>query len=111
MKHHIITAFVFTGVFISCNTTDKTKTEIEEPAATEIIKESTIEDINKNLKPIDTDAALIATALMAAPEESRENCKVIGYNMAGEFVTLREGDNQFIVLADNPNKEGFSAAC
>ncbi len=60
---------------------------------------------------IETDEALIATALMAAPEESREDGKVIGYNMAGEFVTLKEGTNQFICLADDPKKEGFSAAC
>lgn len=60
---------------------------------------------------IDSEEALIATALMAAPAESREDCKVIGYNMEGEFVTLKEGSNQFICLADDPNKEGFSAAC
>lgn len=60
---------------------------------------------------IDTDEALVATALMAAPEESREGCKVIGYNMQGDFVTLKEGDNEFICLADNPNQDGFSAAC
>ncbi|HSM64226.1 MAG TPA: hypothetical protein VK833_09845, partial [Gillisia sp.] len=29
----------------------------------------------------------------------------------GEFVTLREGDNQFIVLADNPKQDEFNAAC
>ena len=66
---------------------------------------------NKQLKAIDTDEALIATALMAAPEESRSRCKVIGYNMAGEFVTMRDGDNEFIVLADNPKQDGFNAAC
>jgi hypothetical protein len=103
----IITAFVFTGILISCNSSNKTKTSIQESSATE----STSNDINKQLKTIDTDEALIATALMAAPEESRSECKVIGYNMAGEFVTLREGDNEFIVLADNPNKDGFNAAC
>jgi len=48
---------------------------------------------------------------MAAPKESREGSKVIGYNMAGEFVTLKEGDNEFICLADDPNRDGFSAAC
>ena len=48
---------------------------------------------------------------MAAPKESRSGCKVIGYNMAGEFVTLRDGDNEFIVLADNPTQDGFNAAC
>jgi len=31
--------------------------------------------------------------------------------MAGEFVTLKEGDNEFIILADNPKKDGFNAAC
>lgn len=60
---------------------------------------------------INSDEALVATALMAAPAESRAGCKVIGYNMAGEFVTLKEGSNQFICLADNPNEEGFRAAC
>jgi len=107
----IITAFVFTGILISCNSSDKTKTAIQESSTTETVTESTSNDSNKQLKPIDTDEALIATALMAAPEESRSECKVIGYNMAGEFVTMREGDNEFIVLADNPNQDGFNAAC
>lgn len=103
----IITAFVFIGILTSCNSSDKTKTTATKTSVTE----KTSNDINKQLKPIDTDEALIATALMAAPEESRSKSKVIGYNMAGEFVTLREGNNEFIVLADDPNKDGFSAAC
>jgi hypothetical protein len=106
----IITAIVFSGILISCNSSDKTKTATKESSETETVKES-ISGIEKQLKAIDTDEALIATALMAAPEESRAACKVIGYNMAGEFVTLKEGDNQFIVLADNPKQAGFSAAC
>jgi hypothetical protein len=108
---HIITAFVFTGILISCNSSDKTKTVIQESSKTETVTENTSNKINKQLKPIDTDAAIITTALMAAPEESRSGCKVIGYNMAGEFVTMKEGNNEFIVLADNPNQDGFSAAC
>lgn len=104
---HIITAIAFTGFLISCNSSDKTKSASQEPSATEI----TSNHKKTQLKLIDTDEALIATALMAAPAESRSRCKVIGYNMAGEFVTLREGDNQFIVLADNPNQDGFNAAC
>lgn len=103
---HIIIVFIFAGILISCNSSDKTKV-----SATETVAKSKSNQINKQLKAIDTDEALIATALMAAPEESRAKCKVIGYNMAGEFVTLREGDNEFIVLADNPNKAGFNAAC
>ncbi|MEL7163713.1 MAG: hypothetical protein AAFN92_23340, partial [Bacteroidota bacterium] len=65
----------------------------------------------KEWTQISTDEALVTTALMAAPEASRADCKVIGYNMAGEFVTLKEGTNEFICLADDPKKEGFSAAC
>ena len=107
----IITAFVFTGILISCNSSDRTKNPIQESSNTETVTDSASNDAKKQLKVIDTDKALIATALMAAPEESRSGCKVIGYNMAGEFVTLKEGDNQFIVLADDPNKDGFSAAC
>jgi hypothetical protein len=69
---------------------------------------STSDDSTKGFKNIDTEA-LIETALMAVPKKSRSRCKVIGYNLAGEFVTLREGDNEFIVLADNPKQDGFSA--
>jgi len=107
----IITAFVFTGILISCNSSDKTKEALHKSSETEIVSDSTSIDINKLLKSIDTDEALIATALMAAPKESRLECKVIGYNMAGEFVTMREGNNELIVLVDNPNQDGFNAAC
>jgi len=107
----IITAIVFTGILISCNSSDKTKNAKQESSATESVTNSTSNDVKKQLNAIDTDKALIATALMAAPKESRSGCKVIGYNMAGEFVTLREGDNEFIVLVDNPNQDGFNAAC
>ena len=106
-----ITAFFFIGILISCNSSDKSKTAIKESSSTETVKESIVNKIHKQLKAIDTNEALIATALMAAPEKSRSECKVIGYNMAGEFVTMREGNNEFIVLADNPNQDGFNAAC
>lgn len=65
---------------------------------------------NTNYRPIDSDEALIATALMAAPAEKRAESTVIGYNLAGEFVTLKEGSNEFICLADNPAQDGFNAA-
>ena len=107
----IITAFVIVGILISCNASDKTKTIIKESSPMETATKSVSNKINKELKAIDTNAALIATALMAAPEKSRSECKVIGYNMAGKFVTMRAGNNEFIVLADNPNQDGFNAAC
>ena len=107
----VIAGIVFTGILISCNSSDKTKNTVQESSIKETVINSVSNNIEKQLKAIDTDEALIATGLMAAPAESRSNCKVIGYNMAGEFVTLKEGDNEFIVLADNPNQDGFSAAC
>ncbi|MEO0734103.1 MAG: hypothetical protein AAFZ52_14805 [Bacteroidota bacterium] len=78
----------------------------EAPPAPEPVAEPAV-----NLEPIATDEALVATALLAAPEANRANCKVIGYNMAGEFVTFREGTNEFICLTDDPKKEGFNVAC
>ena len=49
----------------------------------------------------------IASALLAAPAEMREGAKIYGYGDSGEFITLREGTNDFICIADNPEKEGF----
>ena len=72
---------------------------------------ATTESDTAKLAPVDTDSALVATALLAAPAASRSGCKVIGYNMAGEFVTFREGSNDFTCVTDNPNQEGFNAAC
>jgi len=106
-----MTTLVFTGILMSCNTTDKTKIEIEDPALKETVTDSVSNAMQAEFKAIDTDEALIATALMAAPKASRSGCKVIGYNMAGEFITFKEGDNEFIVLVDNPNQDGFNAAC
>ncbi|MBU2929577.1 hypothetical protein [Winogradskyella psychrotolerans] len=108
---HIFSALIFTGLILSCNSTDKTNTTPKDSNKKETELQTASLESNTQLKPIDSDDALIATALMSAPEASRSGCKVIGYNMAGEFVTLREGDNEFIVLADDPNKDGFSSAC
>lgn len=52
----------------------------------------------------------IKTALMAVPEDYRDGAKVYGYNAQGEFVTLREGSNAYIALADDPNNPKFSTA-
>ena len=106
----IIKICLLAGLLVSCNSTDKSKTNEVKPQ-NETKVETTTEKDYSSYKEIDSDEALVATALMAAPKESRANCKVIGYNMAGDFVTFREGDNQFIVLVDDPKKSGFNAAC
>lgn len=53
----------------------------------------------------------IKNAVMAAPEELRENATVMGYSPGGEFVILRKGSNGMICLADDPAQKGFSVAC
>jgi len=49
----------------------------------------------------------ITSALFAAPKEVRAGAKVYGYDEKGSFVTLREGSNDMICIADNPTKDGF----
>lgn len=106
---------VITGMIFSCSPSNTTETKKPEASNNETDSNETqanSEEVgDEQLSEINSDEALIATALMAAPAESRAGCTVIGFNMAGEFVTLKEGDNEFICLADDPKREGFSAAC
>ena len=53
----------------------------------------------------------IQSALLAAPAEQRAGAMVYGYSAQGEFVVLREGTNNMICVADNPDSPGFSVAC
>lgn len=53
----------------------------------------------------------IKTAVLAAPEHTREGAKVYGYDQNGKMVVLREGTNNMICLADDPKREGISVAC
>lgn len=52
----------------------------------------------------------IKIAELAAPEEFRENSKVLGYNEIGELITLREGNNGFICLAPDYKMPNFFAS-
>src|SRR5205809_2382128 len=53
----------------------------------------------------------IAAAVLAAPAELRDDAAVLGYNAQGEVVKLREGKNELICLATDPNGKRFSVAC
>ena len=53
----------------------------------------------------------IKTALLAAPEDQRAEAKVYGYNEKGEMVVLREGSNNMICIADDPNFDGIQVSC
>lgn len=61
-------------------------------------------------KPPNADQQ-IKTALLAAPAEQRAATTVYGYDQQEKLVTLREGSNALICIADDPAKEGFSASC
>ena len=53
----------------------------------------------------------IKTALLAAPEESRDKAMVYGYSPKGEFVVLRKGENEMVCLADDPAQPDLSVSC
>jgi len=52
----------------------------------------------------------LKTAVLAAPEHQRDEAAVLGFNKDGELVSLREGTNDFVCIADDPSKDGFSVA-
>lgn len=56
-------------------------------------------------------ATQMAGAVLAAPEDRRAGAKVLGWDASGKFVTLREGTNELICVADNPKIDGFNVAC
>lgn len=53
----------------------------------------------------------IAAAVLAAPEDRREGATVFGFDDDDALVTLREGSNDLVCLADNPGDDQFSVAC
>lgn len=92
---------------LSCNTTDK-KSEDKAETRTDV-KEKTEIVFPKNQKL--TKEQQIASAVQSAPEDARAEAKVYGYDAEGNFVTLREGSNNFVCIADNPGKDGFQIDC
>jgi hypothetical protein len=53
----------------------------------------------------------IKTAVLPAPEADKMGAMVYGYNENGDMVVLREGSNNLVCIADNPNNDGISVAC
>ncbi len=53
----------------------------------------------------------IAGAVLPVPEDMRDGARVLGYDDEGQLVTLRQGDNDLICLADKPGDDQFHAAC
>jgi len=53
----------------------------------------------------------IGGAVLAAPEGGRAEVTVLGYVSPGRMSILKEGSNELICLADDPDREGFDVAC
>jgi len=100
IKYLFVVLFVAT---LSCNTTKKEEQETE--VKTEVQKEEVVKKVPKNQKL--TKDQQIASAIIAVPTEAREGAAVYGYDENGDLIAIREGDNSFICIADNPNKDGF----
>ena len=53
----------------------------------------------------------VAAAILAGPVDQREGATVLGFSSAGLLVTLRNGSNELVCLADDPDDDRFSVAC
>ena len=69
------------------------------------------EDVSTVKNDLSSTDIQIKLAILAAPMEKRDSCTVYGYNADKELVLLRQGTNELICLADNPNDSSFSVSC
>lgn len=53
----------------------------------------------------------IKTAVLAAPKAQQAAATVLGYDKDGAVVTLRQGTNNLICIADDPKDDKFSVSC
>ncbi|WP_017734031.1 hypothetical protein [Nafulsella turpanensis] len=53
----------------------------------------------------------LKSTVLAAPEDKRAEATVYGFSQEGKLILLRKGSNNMVCLADDPEKEGFSASC
>ena len=97
---YFIILFSFT-MLIAC------KENIEKKDTPIVKEESETEEIEKIPEQILTVEDYIASAVLAAPKEFREQAKVYGFDENGKMITLREGENEIICIADDPNRNGF----
>lgn len=96
MKVILVFITVFT-VCYGCNSKKEAPAaKTESPAAKAVLSSADIQ---------------IKTAVLAAPPEKRDSCSVYGYSADKQFILLRQGTNELICLADNPDEPDFSVAC
>ncbi len=58
-----------------------------------------------------SNAVQIAGAVSPAPDSLKVGATVLGYDAAGKLVSIRQGTNNLICLADNPASKDFHPAC
>jgi hypothetical protein len=58
-----------------------------------------------------TDAQMIASAMSAAPKAVGEGATIVAMNADGSMRTLREGDNGFTCMPDDPGSPGPDPMC
>lgn len=105
----ITTFLIVLGILASsCSKPSYKKNEILK-SENEDTSETSFFDVPLNQK-LSVDQQ-IASAILAAPSEVREEAMVYGYSESGEFMMLREGSNEFICIADDPSKDGFQVVC
>ena len=102
MKTKFLFAVLFAAL-MSCDTIKKEDPKTDTSKGVE--KEELVKEVPKNQKL--SKEHQIASSILAAPLELREEATVYGYDENGDFTMLREGANNFICIADNPNKDGF----
>jgi len=69
------------------------------------------EDAPASKHELSSNEVQIKSALLAAPKEKRDSCTVYGYSADKQLVLLKQGTNELICLADNPDEPDFSVAC
>lgn len=53
----------------------------------------------------------IKLAVLAAPEDTRNETMVYGYSAKGEIIVLRKGTNDMVCIGDDPTKKGLNVSC
>lgn len=112
--NRILSILMITTTLVACNSesakSPKQDQKISSKATEQGADKEQKAEESINTIPIEGKAALITTALQAVAKDKRDSCTIKGYNEEGKFVTYREGTNEIICLADDPRKDGFSAA-
>jgi len=106
-----ISNYILLGLFTASLLFNCDKPKTEDKTTDPVTKDTVSVAITEIEVPIQnlTTEQQIAAAVLSAPEETRAAAKVYGYDKDGKFITLREGTNEMICIADNQNKDGFKA--